>query len=97
MGQIEELAKQALEQGAPEATRALREALGHASRADELRELAQSFYAEPEVAVPTFERLLELAPQDIGARVDLGFVYFLMGEDEEAQRQLVDCPRRNST
>jgi tetratricopeptide (TPR) repeat protein len=67
---------------------ALHEALRRVSEPEELRKLAQSFYAEPEVSVPAFERLLELAPEDLVARVELGFVYFLMGEDGEAARQL---------
>lgn len=68
--------------------RALREELRRVSEPEELRKLAESFYAEPEVSIPTFERLLELTPEDLGVRVELGFVYFLMGEDEEANRQL---------
>ncbi len=77
-----------LETGDSEVERALREALRRVSEPAELRELVKSFYAEPEVSVPTFERLLELTPADVGARVELGFVYFLMGEDSEANRQL---------
>ncbi|WP_224360809.1 hypothetical protein [Hyalangium versicolor] len=88
MSQLEHLAKQVLEAGGAEAEQALREALQHASEPLELRKLAAAFYAEPEVSVPAFERLLALTPEDLGARVDLGFVYFLMGEDGEANRQL---------
>ena len=88
MGQLEQLAKQVLETGGAEAERALREVLHRVSEPAELRKLAERFYAEPEVSVPTFERLLELTPEDLVARVELGFVYFLMGEDGEASRQL---------
>jgi tetratricopeptide (TPR) repeat protein len=88
MRQLEQLAKQVLETGGSEVEQALHEALRRISDPAELRQLAESFYAEPEVSVPTFERLLELTPEDLVARVELGFVYFLMGEDGEASRQL---------
>jgi hypothetical protein len=88
MNSLEALARRLLETGGPEVEQALREALHHVSDPAKLRELAEGFYAEPEISVPTFERLLELMPGDVGARVELGFVYFLMGEDEEASRQL---------
>ncbi|PTL79622.1 hypothetical protein [Vitiosangium sp. GDMCC 1.1324] len=88
MNQLEYLAKQVLTTGSPEAGQALRDALRRVSKPDELRLLAEGFYAEPEVSVPTYERLLELLPEDVLARVELGFVYFLMGEDVEANRQL---------
>ena len=88
MSQLEHLAKRVLETGAAEVERALREELRRVSEPAELRKLAEDFYAEPEVSVPTFERLLELTPEDLVVRVELGFVYFLMGEDAEASRQL---------
>jgi tetratricopeptide (TPR) repeat protein len=88
MSQLEHLAKRVLETGGSEVERALREELRRVSETEELRKLAESFYAEPEVSVPTFERLLELTPEDLVVRVELGFVYFLMGEDGEASRQL---------
>ncbi len=88
MSQLEQLAKRLLETGGAEVERALHEALRRVSEPAELRKLAESFYAEPEVSVPTFERLLEMNPKDLAARVELGFVYFLMGEDGEANRQL---------
>jgi tetratricopeptide (TPR) repeat protein len=77
-----------LETGGSEVERALREELRRVSEPAELRKLAEGFYAEPEVSVPTLERLIELAPEDLVVRVELGFVYFLMGEDGEANRQL---------
>jgi tetratricopeptide (TPR) repeat protein len=88
MHQLEQLAKQVLETGGSQAKQALHEALRRVFDPAELRQLAESVYAEPEVSVPAFERLLELTPEDLVARVELGFVYFLMGEDEEASRQL---------
>jgi len=88
MSQLEHLAKRVLDTGGSEVEWALREELRRVSEPTELRKLAERFYAEPEVSVPTFERLLELAPEDLLARVELGFVYFLMGEDGEANRQL---------
>ncbi len=88
MNSLEALAKRVLEAGGSEAERALREALRHVSDPAKLRELAEGFYAEPEISVPTFQRLLELTPGDVGAQVELGFVYFLMGEDGDAARQL---------
>ncbi|MDC0710187.1 hypothetical protein POL68_17045 [Stigmatella sp. ncwal1] len=88
MSQLEHLAKRVLETGGSEVERALREELRRVSEPEELRKLAEGFYAEPEVSVPTFERLLELIPEDLVVRVELGFVYFLMGEDGEANRQL---------
>jgi thioredoxin-like negative regulator of GroEL len=88
MSQLEHLAKRVLEAGGSAAERALLEELRRVSEPEELRKLAVRFYAEPEVSVPTFERLLELVPDDVVARVELGFVYFLMGKDEEANRQL---------
>jgi tetratricopeptide (TPR) repeat protein len=88
MSQLEDLARRLLETNKPEAERALSEELRRASDPATLRELAERFYAEPEVSVPAFERLLELLPEDVVARVQLGFVYFLMGEDGDAVRQL---------
>jgi tetratricopeptide (TPR) repeat protein len=88
MSQLEHLAKRVLETGGSEVERALREELRRVSEPGELRKLAEGFYAEPEVSVPTFERLLELTPEDLVVRVELGFVYFLMGEDGEANRHL---------
>jgi tetratricopeptide (TPR) repeat protein len=91
MSQLESLARRLLETHDSKVEQALHEALRRVSEPEELRKLAQSFYAEPEVSVPAFERLLELAPEDLVARVELGFVYFLMGEDEEAARQLEEA------
>lgn len=88
MSQLESLARRLLETHESKVEQALHEALRRVSEPEELRKLAQSFYAEPEVSVPAFKRLLELAPEDLVARVELGFVYFLMGEDGEATRQL---------
>lgn len=88
MDHLESLAKRVLETGGTEAAQALRDALRHVSDPTVLRELAGQFYAEPEVSVPTYERLLELLPEDVLARVEFGFIYFLMGEDGEASRQL---------
>jgi thioredoxin-like negative regulator of GroEL len=88
MKPLDELARCALDTGAPEAERALLDALRGVSEPAMLRQLAADFYAEPEVPVPTFERLLELTPGDVVVRVELGFVYFLMGEDAQARQQL---------
>jgi hypothetical protein len=77
MGQLEQLAKRVLETGGSEVERALREELRRVSEPEKLRKLAEGFYAEPEVSVPTFERVLELTPEDLVVRVELGFVYFL--------------------
>ncbi len=85
---FEYLAKRVLETGGAEAERAFRDALRHVSDPAVLPVLAGKFYAEPEVSVPTYERLLELMPKDVLARVEFGFIYFLMGEDGEASRQL---------
>ncbi|QRO00048.1 hypothetical protein JRI60_13980 [Archangium violaceum] len=85
---LEYLAKRVLETGGAETERAFRDALRHISDPAVLRVLAGKFYAEPEVSVPTYERLLELMPKDVLTRVELGFIYFLMGEDGEARRQL---------
>ena len=85
---LEYLAKRVLETGGAEAERVFRDALRHVSDPAVLRVLAGKFYAEPEVSVPTYERLLELLPKDLLARVEFGFIYFLMGEDGEASRQL---------
>jgi DNA-binding SARP family transcriptional activator len=88
MSQLEDLAKRLLETQELESARALHEALRHISDSATLRALAERFYADPEVSVPTFARLLELSPEDVVAHVQLGFVYFLMGEDGDAARQL---------
>jgi tetratricopeptide (TPR) repeat protein len=88
MSQLEHLVKRLLETDGLGVKQALHEALRRVSEPTKLRKLAERFYAEPEVSVPTFERLLELTPEDLVARVELGFVYFLMGEDGEATRQL---------
>ncbi|QRK05591.1 hypothetical protein JQX13_36375 [Archangium violaceum] len=88
MDHLEFLAKRVLETGGAEAERAFRSALHHVSDPAVLRALAGKFYAEPEVSVLTYERLLELLPKDLLARVEFGFIYFLMGEDGEASRQL---------
>lgn len=85
---LEYLAKRVLETGGAAAERAFRDALRHVSDPAVLRVLAGKFYAEPEVSVPTYERLLELMPKDVLTRVEFGFIYFLMGEDGEARRQL---------
>jgi len=88
MDTLEYLATRVLATGRAEATQALRDALRHVSDPAALRELAGRFYAEPEVSVPTYDRLLELLPEDVLTRVEFGFIYFLMGEDGEASRQL---------
>ncbi|MFE8599750.1 tetratricopeptide repeat protein [Archangium violaceum] len=85
---LEYLAKRVLETGGADAERAFRDVLRHVSDPAVLRVLAGKFYAEPEVSVPAYERLLELIPRDVLARVEFGFIYFLMGEDGEASRQL---------
>ncbi|MCY1040634.1 hypothetical protein OV208_04810 [Corallococcus sp. bb12-1] len=86
--QLEVLARRRLETNEPGTEQALRAALAQVTDAARLRALAERFYAEPEVSVPTFERLLAICPEDVVARVQFGFVYFLMGEDEVADRQL---------
>jgi tetratricopeptide (TPR) repeat protein len=88
MDQLEDLAKQALEGGSSTEQQALRDALRRVSDPALIRALAGRFYTDPEVSVPAFERLLELSPGNIDYRVDLGFVFFLIGEDDEARRQL---------
>ena len=88
MDPLEYLATRVMETGGAEAEQALRDALRHVFEPAVLRVLAEKFYAEPEVSAPIYERLLELLPGDVLARVDFGFVYFLMGEDGEARRQL---------
>jgi tetratricopeptide (TPR) repeat protein len=88
MDHLEHLAKRVLETGGAEAERALRDALRPIPDPAVLRGLARKFYAEPEVSVPIYERLLELLPEDVLARVEFGFIYFLMGEDGEASQQL---------
>lgn len=86
--QLEYLAKRVLETGGAEPEQAFRDALRHVSDPAVLRLLAGKFYAEPEVSVPAYERLLELLPEELLARVEFGFIYFLMGEDGEARQQL---------
>jgi len=88
MDHLEHLAKRVLETGGADAARAFRDALRPISDPAVLRGLAGRFYADPEVSVPIYERLLELLPEDVLARVELGFIYFLMGEDGEASRHL---------
>jgi tetratricopeptide (TPR) repeat protein len=88
MDHLEHLATRVLETGRAEAAQAFRDALRHGSDPAVLRVLAQKFYAEPEVSAPTYERLLELLPKDVLARVEFGFIYFLMGEDGQALQQL---------
>lgn len=85
---LDSLARRLLDTGGPDAKRALLEALRDVSEPATIRELAETFYAEPEVSVPAFQRLLELSPRDVSAWVELGFVFFLIGEDEEARRRL---------
>jgi len=85
---LENLGKRVLETGRVEAERAFRDALRHVSDLAALRVLSGKFYAEPEVSVPAYERLLELLPEDLLARVEFGFIYFLMREDGDARRQL---------
>jgi hypothetical protein len=86
---LEHLAKQVLAPGGAKAERAFHDTLRHVSDLAGLRVLAGKFYAEPEISVPTYERLLELSPEDLLARVELGFIHFLLGDDGEAGRQLV--------
>ncbi|RYZ41269.1 MAG: hypothetical protein EOO71_12740 [Myxococcaceae bacterium] len=88
ISQLETLARRRLETDEPGVEQALRAALAQVRDAEQLRALAERFYAEPEVSVPTFERLLAVCPEDVVARVQFGFVYFLMGDDEVAARQL---------
>jgi hypothetical protein len=88
MDQLEYLARQILEGGGTTAQQTLRDTLRHLSDPAPLRVFAERFYADPEVSVPAFERLLELLPDDVSIRVEFGFVFFLMGEDVEARRQL---------
>ncbi|RKH22097.1 hypothetical protein D7Y13_31455 [Corallococcus praedator] len=91
ISQLEVLARRRLETNEPGAEQALRAALALVTDAARLRVLAERFYAEPEVSVPTFERLLAVCPEDVVARVQFGFVYFLMGDDEVAARQLEEA------
>lgn len=88
LAHLEELARRRLETTEPGPEQALLKALSQINDADPLRRLSERFYADPEVSVPTFERLLQLCPGDVTARVQFGFVYFLMGDDEVAARQL---------
>jgi hypothetical protein len=88
MEQLEDLAKQVLEGGTSTAQQALRDALRRITDTSSIRALVGRFYTDPEVSVPGFERLLELSPANIDYRIDLGFVFFLMGEDDAARRHL---------
>jgi tetratricopeptide (TPR) repeat protein len=89
MNPVETLARHLLEQPGPESERAFRAALSEMMDRQALWELAAGFPADPEVAIPTLERLLSLYPEDVEALVELGAVLWLMGEDEEAMRPLV--------
>ncbi|MCY1036818.1 hypothetical protein OV207_35605 [Corallococcus sp. BB11-1] len=91
ISQLEVLARRRMETNEPGAEQALRAALAQVTDAAQLRALSERFYAEPEISVPTFERLLAICPEDVVARVQFGFVYFLMGDDEIAARQLEEA------
>lgn len=52
-----------------------------------LRSLAEEFTPHSEISIPAYQRILEINPGDPDALVDLGFVYWLCGEDDEAR----DC------
>ncbi|RKH03149.1 hypothetical protein D7V97_26930 [Corallococcus sp. CA053C] len=91
LSQLEELAQRRLETNEPGPEQELLGALSQITDTAQLRGLAERFYADPEVSVPTFERILQLCPGDVTARVQFGFVYFLMGEDEAAVRQLEEA------
>jgi tetratricopeptide (TPR) repeat protein len=55
-----------------------------------LRSLAEEFTPHSEISIPAYQRILEIHPEDPDALVDLGFVYWLCGEDDEAR----DCLNR---
>lgn len=88
MTQLEALARRVIEAPSPEAERAFRAELSGLADRQVLREFGEQFFADPEVSIPTFERLVELAPEDLEARVALGSAFWQMGEDDEARRHL---------
>ncbi len=52
-----------------------------------LLDLAQDFTPHPEVSIPVYRRLLELRPDDAAVTAQLGWVFWLCGEDDKAKEQ----------
>jgi hypothetical protein len=94
LNKLEELAK-ALAAGAdaPELRADFHHGLRFMTDKRFLKDLAEKFTPYVEVSVPVYERILELDPQDADAMVNLGFVFFLDGEDENARVQVEAATR----
>lgn len=54
-----------------------------------LLELANVFPHHPEVSIPVYKRLLDLAPDDSALKISLGYAWWMCGEDEQA----MECVR----
>ena len=52
-----------------------------------LRSLAHEFTPHSEVSVPIYRRLIELHPDDPDLAAELGFIFWLCGEDDLARDQ----------
>jgi tetratricopeptide (TPR) repeat protein len=88
MKHLESLARRLIDAPSQEAELALRAELSGLADRQMLRDFGEQFIADPEVSIPTFERLVELAPEDIEARVSLGLAFWQMGEDDVARSHL---------
>lgn len=67
--------------------------LAQAKSVQGLRQLAEEYTPHPEISVPLYLRLLELTPDDADSVAELGFVFWLSGEDEKAKEQAIRALR----
>jgi hypothetical protein len=65
----------------------LERGLSQCTDASGLRDLAYELTPHPEVSVPIYRRLIELSPADANLAAELGFIFWLCGEDELARDQ----------
>jgi len=58
-----------------------------------LKSIAEELTPHTEVSIPIYQRVLEAEPGDPGTWVDLGFVYWLCGQDDDARSCLAQAYR----
>jgi hypothetical protein len=84
---LRELAEKKVNRSADE--KELERELSESTDTSGLRSLAYEFTPHPEVSVPIYRRLIELQPDDPDLAAELGFIFWLSGEDDLAREQVV--------
>ncbi len=88
---LKDLAAKTIETGVEDEE--LRLLLSRTTDVSALHGIAQKNMPHPEVSMPVYKRLEELRPDDADIAADLGWVFWLCGDDDSAKEQAARASR----